>query len=90
MIGELIFSIITLKSNTFRKGTAYLGIVAALLLFFAGDLGTTFFSPSNPIAISISIGYLLWMIWFYLIARRLYIQAVDHRPHEVRTPDEKV
>jgi hypothetical protein len=71
MIGGLIFSIIMLKSDTFLKATAYLGIAAAMLLFFAGDLGTTFFSPLNLIAISISIGYLLWMIWFCLIAQRL-------------------
>lgn len=71
MIGGLIFSIIMLKSDIFLKATAYLGIVAAMLLFFAGDLATTFFSPLNLIAISISIGYLLWMIWFYQIAQRL-------------------
>ena len=67
LIGGLIFSAVMLGSNSFSKITAYVGIVASALLFFAGDIGTTVFPPSYIIAILIGIGYVLWVIWFFLI-----------------------
>ena len=72
LVGGLIISAVMLRSNTFSKASAYVGIVASALLFFAGDLGTAIFSSSNIIAICIGIGYVLWMIWFFLIGRRLF------------------
>ena len=72
LVGGLIFSIIMLRSDTFNKVSAYTGIVASTLLFFAGDLGTALFPPSNVIAILIGIGYVLWIVWFFLIGRRLF------------------
>jgi hypothetical protein len=72
LIGGLIFSIIMLGSTIFSKGSAYVGIVASVLLFFAGDIGTTIFSASKIIALFIGVGYVLWMIWFFLIGQRLF------------------
>jgi hypothetical protein len=43
-----------------------------VLLFFAGDIATAIFSSSNIIAVLIGAGYVLWMIWFFLIASRLF------------------
>jgi len=53
-----------LRSNTFSKLTAYIGIVASVLLFFAGDIATAVFSSSSVIALFIAIGYMFWMVWF--------------------------
>jgi hypothetical protein len=72
LVGGLIISIVMLRSNIFSKVSAYVGIVASALLFFAGDIGTAIFSSLNTIAILIGIGYVLWMIWFFLIGRRLF------------------
>ena len=74
LVGGLIISAVMLQSRIrgFSKVSAYVGIVASVLLFFAGDIGTAIFSTSNIIAILIGIGYVLWMIWFCLIARRLF------------------
>ena len=77
LIGGLIFSAVMLGSNIFSKVSAYVGIVASALLFFAGDIGTTVFPPSNFIAILIGIGYVLWVIWFFLIGRRLFQLGSD-------------
>lgn len=71
LIGGLIFSIIMLRSSIFSKLSAYVGIVASALLFFAGDIATAIFSSSHIIAIFIGVGYVLWLAWFLLIARRL-------------------
>ena len=71
LIGGLIFSAAMLRSHVFSKVGASMGIVASVLLFFAGDLGTAIFSASMIIAVLMGIGYVLWMIWFLLIARQL-------------------
>lgn len=81
LVGGLIISAVMLRSNIFSKVSAYVGMVASALLFFAGDLGTAIFSSSNIIAIFIGIGYVLWMIWFFLIARRLF-QLGQSKPDE--------
>jgi uncharacterized membrane protein YgdD (TMEM256/DUF423 family) len=60
-----------LRSQRFTKGSACIGIVASGLLFFAGDIATAIFSSSSVIALSITIGYILWMIWFVLVASNL-------------------
>jgi hypothetical protein len=72
LIAGLIISAVMLRSKIFRKPTAYAGIVASVLLFFAGDIATAIFSSSKVIAVLIGIGYVLWMVWFFLIAQRLY------------------
>jgi len=71
LIGGLIISAVMLRSTIFSKATAYAGIVASALLFFAGDIATAIFSYSNITAILIGIGYVLWMIWLFLIGRKL-------------------
>ena len=72
LIGALIMSVGTLRSKFFGKVNAYVGILASVLLFFAGDIATVVFSTSNIIAIFIGTGYVLWMVWFFQIARRLF------------------
>lgn len=72
LIAALIISIVMLRSNTFSKLNAYMGIVASVLLFFAGDIATAVFSSSSIIALFIAIGYVLWMVWFLLVAQKLY------------------
>ena len=72
LIGGLLFSVVMLRSKVFSKLTAYAGIAASVLLFFLGDIATTIFSASRVIATLIAVGYILWMMWFFLIARRLY------------------
>ena len=81
LLGGLIISAVMLRSNSFSRASAYVGMVASALLFFAGDLGTAIFSSSNIIAIFIGIGYVLWMIWFFLIGRRLF-QLGQSKPDE--------
>ncbi len=72
LLGGLIISIIMLRGKVFSRLSSYVGIVASVLLLFAGDIATALFSSSNVIAFFIGIGYVLWMVWFFLIARRLY------------------
>lgn len=72
LVGGLIISAVMLRGHTFSRVSAYAGIVASALLFFAGDLGTAIFSSSNIIALCIGIGYVLWMVWFFLIGCRLF------------------
>ncbi len=72
LLGGLIISIIMLRGKGFSRLSSYVGIVASVLLLFAGDIATALFSSSNVIAVFIGIGYVLWMVWFFLIARRLY------------------
>jgi hypothetical protein len=71
LIGALIFSIVMLGSHVFDKASAWMGIMASLLLFFGGDIGTTLFPSSILIAVLIGIGYMLWIIWFASIGWKL-------------------
>ena len=72
LVGGLIMSAAMLPSSIFSRASAYVGVAAATLLFFAGDLGTAIFSSSPIIAVLIGVGYVLWMVWFFLIARTLF------------------
>lgn len=72
LVGGLVVSVVMLRGKIFGKATACVGIVASALLFFAGDIATAIFSSSNVIAVFIGIGYALWMLWLFLIARRLF------------------
>jgi hypothetical protein len=64
-INLFIFSIIMLRSNIFSKTTAYLGIIAAVLMIVpstAGTLGLYFSLASlEP-----------WAIWLVLVGRRFF------------------
>ena len=79
LVAGLIFSILMMKNDVFRKVSAYVGIAASALLFFGGDLGTTFLPPSKQIAILIGIGYVLWILWFVLVGRRLFQIRLNSR-----------
>ena len=72
LIAGLINSAVMLRSKIFGKATAYVGIVASALLFFAGDIATAMFSSSSVIAVFIAVGYVFWMVWFCQVACRLY------------------
>ena len=69
MPAGLAISIVMLFSDTFRKSIAYLGVVANTLLLI-GDIGAIAYA--KIFAISIGMGYVLFMIWCFLIARRLF------------------
>ena len=70
MGAALVISIVMLRNNSFNKATAYMGILASVLLLF-GDFSAGMIPPSNIIASLFGIGYLLLVTWFFLIARRL-------------------
>ena len=67
----LIISILMLRSNLFGKTMAFMGILASVFLL-AGDFGTSANAHSTGVAILIGIGYVLLMMWFFLIGRRLF------------------
>jgi hypothetical protein len=66
----LIVSIVMLRNKIFNRATAYMGIMASLLLLL-GDF-TAGVLHSNIITALFGIGYLLLMTWIFLIARRLF------------------
>ena len=63
-IALFIISMVMLRSNTFSKATAYVGIVANILAF-------GLYVPAIGIYVSIISVLFLW-IWYLLIARRLF------------------
>lgn len=67
-VAVLIISLIMLRSTTFGKLTAYLGILASVITFI-DDL-STIIAPSIA-DILLGIGGLIWIIWWILISRRL-------------------
>lgn len=66
----LVISVVMLRSNIFKKVTAYMGILASVLLL-AGDFSASI-PHLNIIATLFGIGYVLLITWFFLIARRLF------------------
>ena len=68
MLAVLIISIVILKDRHFRKVTGMIGILAGVLLF-VGDL--TVGIQSSVITVLFGIGYVLLVIWFFLIAQSL-------------------
>ncbi len=58
-----------LRDKTFSKVTIYAGILASVFLF-VGDL--TVGVHSNIITTLFSIGYMLLITWFFLIAQSLF------------------
>jgi hypothetical protein len=67
----LVISAVMLRSNMFGKVAAWVGMLASTLLLI-GDFSTTPDSHSSLIAVFIGIGYVLLMMWFLLIARKLF------------------
>ncbi len=76
MLAVLIISIVMLRDKTFSKVTIYTGILASVFLFMC-DL--TVGVHSNIITTFFSIGYVLLIAWFFLIAQSLF-RLVDHQP----------
>ena len=66
----LVSSIVMLRNQMFKKPTAVIGILASVLLFL-GDFSVGF-SPNPVIAVLFGFGYLLLIIWFFLIALKLF------------------
>jgi len=69
MLVVLIISFVILRDKTFRKVTVYTGILSSVFLF-VGDL--TVGVHSNIITALFSIGYVLLILWFFLIAQSLF------------------
>ena len=92
LLAGLIISAVMLRAETFGKASAYVGIAAGALLLFGGDLATAIFSSSSTIAILIGIGYVLWVIWLFLVARRLFQlgKGVSGFAYDVQRQPEKV
>lgn len=71
-IAGVIVSIVMLKSKTFSKAIAYVGVLTFAISL--ADYIRIVFMPSIPILliiIAIASG-LLWLLWLVLIARRLF------------------
>jgi hypothetical protein len=66
----LVISLVMLRSNTFNRATAFIGILSSLFLL-TGDISVAIAS-STFIAILTGVGYLLLIIWFFLVAHRLF------------------
>lgn len=69
MLVALIISVAMLGNRMFSKIMIYTGILASLFLF-AGDL--TVGIRSNIITILFGVGYVLLIVWFFLIALTLF------------------
>jgi len=60
-----VFSVVMLRSNIFSRTTAYLGILAGVLMVVPSSAGT--------IGLYFSLASLVpWAIWLILVARRLF------------------
>jgi hypothetical protein len=66
----LVISFVMLRSDTFSNATAYVGILASVLLL-VGDVSVSI-ARSSTIAILVAIGYVLLIVWFFLVGRRLF------------------
>lgn len=69
MLSVLIISIVMFSNKTFSKATIYSGILASVFLF-VGDL--TVGIHSNIITVLFGVGYVFLVVWFLLIAKRLF------------------
>ncbi len=67
----LVISLVMLRSHTFGKVIAGMGILSSILLLI-GDMGTSTSSHSMVIASLIAIGYMLLVAWFFLVARAFF------------------
>jgi hypothetical protein len=65
----VVISLVMLQNNIFNKVTAYMGILAGVLLL-VGDFSAGILH-SDIITIFFSIGYALMITWFFLVARNL-------------------
>jgi hypothetical protein len=68
LLAGRVSSILALRSRFGSPLSAIAGMVASFLLLVVGDFGTAALPPSILIAVGIGVGYLLWMVWFLLVA----------------------
>jgi len=66
----LIIAVMMLRSPSFSKGTAFLGILANGCLLI-GDIGIAY-SYGKILAIFMAVGYVLVLIWYSLIGWKLF------------------
>lgn len=78
MGATLVISLVMLQGAIFDKVTAYLGILASVLLL-AGDLSAGAIPPTAVIATLVSIGYVFLMIWFFLVSSKLFQLGLGKR-----------
>jgi len=71
MGAALVISGVMLRSNIFNRVTAYIGILASVLLL-AGDFSAGIIPPSAIIGTLVGIGYLLLITWMFLVAVKLF------------------
>ena len=71
MGAALVISIVMLRSDLFNKATAYLGILASVLLL-VGDFSAGVIPPMAGMATLVGTGYVFLVIWFFLMARKLF------------------
>ncbi len=71
----LVISLVMLRSAIFSKATAVSGIIASVLLLVSDISVGIVLSPA--IAALTGAGYLLLVVWFFLVGRRL----VSPGPH---------
>jgi hypothetical protein len=67
----LVISFILLRNKFFNRSTAYLGILASVLLL-AGDFTAGLIPPTYLMAALFGLGYVLLILWFFLIGRNLF------------------
>jgi hypothetical protein len=85
MGAALVISVVMLRSNIFNKVTAYMGILASVLLL-VGDFSAGAIPPLAIIATLFGIGYVCLIIWFFRVARRLF--QLDRASVEVQNEPE--
>ena len=71
MGAALVISVVMLRSNIVNRVIASMGILASALLL-VGDFTAGAIPPTAIIAILFGIGYVLFITWLFLIARRLF------------------
>ena len=67
----IVISAVMLRNATFSKPIAWMGLLASMLLL-AGDLGAGEIPSSNLIASVFGVGYLLLIVWLFLVGRKLH------------------
>ena len=76
-IAGILMAMVMLRGKVFSRGTAYAGIIGFGLLFVYEILSS--FAPSvhDAILILAMVGGLASMVWYILIARRLFQLRLD-------------
>lgn len=78
MGAALVISVVMRRSCIFNKPTAYIGILTSVLLL-VGDFSAGVIPPSTVIATLVGIGYVLLMMWHFLVARKLFQLGMSER-----------